>query len=163
MGASPGERIESDRNSTMANTAISNALAAYANAAKSLAGGDAAPGADAAAGDSFSDLLKKAATESVKTVQRLTALFRADAERIRGLGRSGASARHVHEVLQARPVASANQLASRSRLSTPTVYTALESLASLGIVRALTGRARRRMFAYDEYLKALSEGTEPVA
>jgi flagellar hook-basal body complex protein FliE len=51
----------------MANTAISNALAAYANAAKSLAGGDAAPGADAAAGDSFSDLLKKAATESVKT------------------------------------------------------------------------------------------------
>ena len=103
------------------------------------------------------------ATESVKTVQRLTALFRADAERIRGLGRSGASARHVHEVLQARPVASANQLASRSRLSTPTVYTALESLASLGIVRELTGRARRRMFAYDEYLKALSEGTEPVA
>jgi flagellar hook-basal body complex protein FliE len=51
----------------MANTAISNALAAYANAAKSLAGGDTAAGTDAAAGDSFSDLLKKAANESIKS------------------------------------------------------------------------------------------------
>jgi flagellar hook-basal body complex protein FliE len=50
----------------MANTAISNALAAYANAAKSLAGGDTAVGADAANGDTFGDLLKKAASESVK-------------------------------------------------------------------------------------------------
>ncbi|HVY98424.1 MAG TPA: flagellar hook-basal body complex protein FliE [Dongiaceae bacterium] len=50
----------------MANTTISNALAAYANAAKSLAGGDAASGADQGAGDSFGDLLKKAADESVK-------------------------------------------------------------------------------------------------
>jgi flagellar hook-basal body complex protein FliE len=52
----------------MANTAISNALAAYANAVKSMSGaGDTAAGADAAVGDSFGDLLKKAATESVKT------------------------------------------------------------------------------------------------
>jgi flagellar hook-basal body complex protein FliE len=52
----------------MANTTISNALAAYANAAKSLAGGDAAAAGSDASGDStFSDLLKKAATESVKT------------------------------------------------------------------------------------------------
>jgi Fe2+ or Zn2+ uptake regulation protein len=65
-------------------------------------------------------------------------------------------------VLQARPVASANLLATLSGLSTPTVYTALESLASLGIVRELTGRARGRVFAYDQYLRALSEGTEPV-
>jgi flagellar hook-basal body complex protein FliE len=52
----------------MANTTISNALSAYANAAKSLAGGgDAAPGADSGGDGSFSDLLKKAATDSVKT------------------------------------------------------------------------------------------------
>jgi len=51
----------------MANTTISNALAAYANAVKSMGAGDAVSGADAAGGDTFSDLLKKAATESVKT------------------------------------------------------------------------------------------------
>jgi flagellar hook-basal body complex protein FliE len=51
----------------MATTAISNALAAYANAAKSLAGGgDVAAGADAAPGNSFGDLLKQAANDSVK-------------------------------------------------------------------------------------------------
>jgi flagellar hook-basal body complex protein FliE len=51
----------------MANTTIGNALAAYANAAKSLGGGDAAAGADAGSGGSFSDLLKQAADGSVKT------------------------------------------------------------------------------------------------
>src|ERR1700753_1462745 len=50
----------------MASTAISTALNAYANAAKSLAAGNTAAGSDAAQGDSFSDLLKKAATEAVK-------------------------------------------------------------------------------------------------
>ena len=103
------------------------------------------------------------ATESVNTVQRLTTLFRADAERIRAIGRPSASALRLHEVLQTRPVAAANLLAMRSGLSTPTVYSALESLASLGIVRELTGRTRGRVFAYDQYLRTLSEGTEPVA
>jgi DNA-binding transcriptional ArsR family regulator len=59
-------------------------------------------------------------------------------------------------------LASADQLAARSGLSAPTVYTALESLASLGLVRELTGRERGRLFSYDKYLRILSEGTEPV-
>ena len=52
----------------MANTTINNAVAAYANAAKALTGAvDGDGGAATAAGESFGDLLKKAATESVKT------------------------------------------------------------------------------------------------
>ena len=52
----------------MANTTISNAVAAYANAAKSLTSAvDGDNGAAAAAGETFGDLLKKAATDSVKT------------------------------------------------------------------------------------------------
>jgi flagellar hook-basal body complex protein FliE len=52
----------------MANTTISNAVAAYANAAKALTGAVAGDnGAAAAAGESFGDLLKQAATDSVKT------------------------------------------------------------------------------------------------
>lgn len=110
----------------------------------------------------FAKGVHETATESVRTVKRLTALFKEDAERIRTLGRSGASALQLQAVLQARPVASANQLARRSGLSTPTVYSALESLEALGIVTELTGRARDRVFAYDQYLRTLSEGTEPV-
>src|SRR3954464_14244264 len=52
----------------MSNTSINNALAAYSNAAKALAGAAKDDGgATAAAGESFGDLLKKAATDSVKT------------------------------------------------------------------------------------------------
>jgi flagellar hook-basal body complex protein FliE len=52
----------------MANTSIGNALAAYGNAAKALTGVDQGGGdATAEAGQSFGDLLKKAATDSVKT------------------------------------------------------------------------------------------------
>ncbi len=52
----------------MANTAISNAVAAYANAAKALSGsveGDASAATEA--GETFGQLLQKAATDSVKT------------------------------------------------------------------------------------------------
>jgi Fic family protein len=52
----------------------------------------------------FATGVRETATESVQAVQRLTALFRQDAERIRGIGRPGASALRLHEVLQARVV-----------------------------------------------------------
>jgi Fic family protein len=96
----------------------------------------------------------------VRTVKRLRALFREDAERIKGF--ASRSALQVHDALQERPVANANRLIARTGLSAPTVYSALESMATLGVVRELTGRARGRVFAYDQYLRILSEGTEPV-
>jgi Fe2+ or Zn2+ uptake regulation protein len=51
----------------------------------------------------------------------------------------------------------------RTGLSTPTVYSVLASLETLGIVGELTGRERHRVFSYREYLGILSEGTEPTA
>ena len=52
----------------MANTTINNAVAAYTNAAKALTGAvDGDNGAATAAGETFGDLLKQAATDSVKT------------------------------------------------------------------------------------------------
>lgn len=110
----------------------------------------------------FATGVHETATESVQTVKRLTALFKSDGERIRALGRSSRSALKVHRALQERPVAAANRLGVRTGLSGPTVYSALASLESLGIVRELTGRERGRVFSYDQYLRILSEGTEPV-
>ena len=52
----------------MANSTINNAVAAYTNAAKALTGSvEGDNGAAAAAGETFGDLLKQAATDSVKT------------------------------------------------------------------------------------------------
>lgn len=66
-------------------------------------------------------------------------------------------------MLRERPLDPANRIATRTGLSNPTVYAALAALERIGVVRELTGRDRHRVFAYDDYLRILSEGTEPVA
>jgi hypothetical protein len=38
----------------------------------------------------------------------------------------------------------------------------MEALVAMGLVRELTGKKRNRVFTYDKYLAALSEGTEPI-
>ena len=82
----------------------------------------------------FSAGVEETAAGAVSTAQRLVKLFKDDQERIQSLGRVSGSAMRLHQALQERPVESAE----------------------------LTGRRRRRMFAYDEYLRVLSEGTEPL-
>lgn len=37
------------------------------------------------------------------------------------------------------------------------------ALEKIGVARKLTGRERHRVFAYDQYLRILSEGTEPMS
>jgi hypothetical protein len=37
----------------------------------------------------------------------------------------------------------------------------MDLLVDLGIARELTGKRRNRVYAYDAYLSALAEGTEP--
>lgn len=44
-------------------------------------------------------------------------------------------------------------------LSYPTVSSAMDVLARLGIAREISGRARGRVYSYDRYLAVLSEGT----
>jgi Fic family protein len=59
-------------------------------------------------------------------------------------------------------VASIADLATRTGVSYPTAAKNVDALAGLGILRELTGRRRDRVFAYDGYLRILSEGTEPL-
>jgi len=108
----------------------------------------------------FATGVTETAEGAVHTVKRLVQLFHEDRDTVRTLGRVSGSASRLHQALQARPVDTAARLAARSGLSTPTVYTALASLESVGIVREMTGRQRHRVYAYDRYLKILSEGTE---
>jgi Fic family protein len=109
----------------------------------------------------FATGVEQTATEAVSTVKRLVELFKEDRARIRAMGRAGGSALQLHTALQERPVDTAGRLAARTGLSGPTVYAALASLESIGLVRELTGRERNRVFSYDKYMRILGEGTEP--
>lgn len=110
----------------------------------------------------FLEGVARTAESAVDTAHRLLALFRDDAARIAGHGRSVARTQRVFDALRSRPLATIAALAARTGASVPTVSRAVESLSDLGIVKEITGRKRERVFAYGRYLDILKEGTEPL-
>lgn len=110
----------------------------------------------------FMEGVRRTAESAVATAQRLAALFVADRARIEPRGRRAGSALRLHQALKERPLLTVREAARRTGLSFPTVAAAMELLVELGVVRELTGRRRNRVFAYEEYLSSLSEGTEPL-
>jgi len=112
--------------------------------------------------DFFFDGVAETALQAAETVGRLLALFQTDRQRIYELGRAAGSAPRVHEFMQKQPLVSASRLVKELEISKPTANAALGVLLKLGIVNELTGTPRNRVFAYENYLRILSEGTEPL-
>ena len=112
--------------------------------------------------DFFLEGVAVTAAAAVETAHRLLALFRGDEQRLAAEGRSATSALRVYGALRARPVATIQDLCARAGLTFPTAAKAVAVLISTGIARELTGGRRNRVFAYDQYLKILNEGTEPL-
>ena len=100
--------------------------------------------------------------QAVDTARQLLRLFDEDRRRIEALGRPAASALRVHERLQERPFATVAETSRQLHVSAPTVAKSLKHLEALGVVREVTGRRRNRMFAYDQHLNILAQGTEPL-
>jgi Fic family protein len=111
----------------------------------------------------FAEAVAETAAGAVETAQAIAQLFRADREKLAGLGRSASSAMRVHHALQSRPLCSIASMSASLALSVPTVTKALESLERTGIVREITRRQRGRLFVYDAYLALLNRGTEATA
>lgn len=106
--------------------------------------------------------VQETADEAASTARRLMKLAALDEQKIKTLGRPAGSALRVHAFFQRRPMASIAAAAEFSQLSFPAVTTALDHLQKLEIVGEVTGKQRSRLFAYREYLKILSEETEPI-
>lgn len=112
--------------------------------------------------DFFLEGVRTTAAGAVTTAQRLVELFNADAGRIQRSGRAAGSALRVHAALRERPVISFKEICRRTGLSFPAATTGMNVLLNLGVARELTGRRRNRLFAYDQFLSLLTEGTEPL-
>jgi Fic family protein len=89
-------------------------------------------------------------------------LFDVDREKIRTLGRLAGSGLRLHEHLQGQPLTTIAQAAKTTGVNRTSISRCLKSFAELGIVSELTGKHRYRIFAYEQYIKMLSEGTEPL-
>ena len=112
--------------------------------------------------DFFLEGVASTASAAVDTAHRLLTLFRRDEQRLIAQGRRAASAMRVYTALRSRPVATIQDLGKRAGVSFPTAAKAVEMLVGEGVARELTGQRRNRVFAYDEYLKVLNEGAEPL-
>ena len=110
----------------------------------------------------FLEGVLRTADGAVSTSQRLMALFAEDQRRIQKQGRKTGSALQVHQALKARPITSLQEVTERTGLSFPTASSSMDLLGNLGVVKELTGGRRNRLFAYQDYLTILNEGTEPL-
>ncbi len=112
----------------------------------------------------FLEGVRVTAEGAVETAGRLQTMFQADRDAITaGAGRRAGSTLRVHEILKGRPIQSLTALRDATGLSFPAVSTAVEYLVESGLARELTGKQRNRLFAYDQYLEILAEGTEQPA
>jgi Fic family protein len=111
----------------------------------------------------FLEGVKETSAQAVEAARSILELFEEDRLKIRdNLGRSANSALRMHEFLQENPVVTTSRANEEMAISRPTITSALENLQDLGIVREMTGKERYRVYAYDEYLSILHEGTEPL-
>ena len=97
---------------------------------------------------------------AVDTAHRLLMMLDADRETLERQGRRVGSVLRVHEALANKVILSLTGIRKLTGLSFPAASAAMDILAEQGIAREFTGRRRARLFAYEEYLAILNEGTE---
>jgi Fic family protein len=110
----------------------------------------------------FLEGLEETAGKASETAGRILKLFDDDRRKVESSGRRGNSALAVHDLLRHHPVTTIPRAAKQLHLTAPTVRSAVECLAGLGIVREVTGKQRDRIYAYHRYVQILDEGTEPL-
>ncbi len=110
--------------------------------------------------DFFLEGVEQIASNAVETAKRLLSLFQQDEEKIQALGRSASTTLRVFRVLCEHPLATLNRICESTGLSFPAGSKGMQQLETLDIVREITGQQRNRVFAYQQYLNILNEGTE---
>jgi len=106
--------------------------------------------------------VKETAEQAAATARKLLSLIDKDRGKIESKGYAAASVLRLFQHAAARPIFSITSAAEALQQSFPTVSTAAKRLEQLGILSEVPGRQHPRLYSYAEYLKILSEGTEPL-
>lgn len=110
----------------------------------------------------FLEGITETSGQAIKAANGILRLFEEDELKIKSLGRSAASALRVHRLLQEQPIIGIPQAAQKLGISIPTVAKSVRHLEKLKILREFTGKQWDRRFAYENYMKILNSGTEPL-
>jgi Fic family protein len=103
------------------------------------------------------------AAQAWETAGRLKKMIEHDRDKIKGMGRQAGTLLRVHHAFLEKPILSIKAACKITRLVPNAVNKALNKLIQAGMAHEVTGRRRNRLFAYKEYVKIISEGTEPLA
>ena len=112
--------------------------------------------------DFFLTGVAETANQVIETTHAISALFAADAEKIKSLKRAGINARKVHGLLRARAIISSIEAAKSLNLTAPTARAALTNLKELGVVSEIAGKGKERLYLYSNLVEILQKGAEPV-
>jgi Fic family protein len=106
----------------------------------------------------FLDGIAHVAAEATERALEIVALRERDRDRIVAtLGRRAHTGLRLYELLLAHPVITASSVMGMIDVSSPTANALVRDFQRIGILKELTGRQRRRVFSYQEYLDLFPE------
>jgi Fic family protein len=106
--------------------------------------------------------VKETSGQAVSSARRILDLLDSHRKKIEAMGRPAASMLRVFQHAQDNPILSIGGTVEKTGISFPAVSGAVSQLEKLGVLREITGKRRRRLFVYQDYLNILNEGTEPL-
>ena len=112
--------------------------------------------------DFFLQGVRDTAIQASETATDILALVESDRKAIAKLGRGSVTALQIHRYFERKPLAVIPEMVKALNLSTPTVTASLQKLEEIGLVREITGKRRGRVYVYENYLRILQRGTEPL-
>ena len=107
----------------------------------------------------FLRAIKEAAEDAIDTIHKLSALHDRNTALIQGLGRQARTSRTIFDYLEQNPIIDITKTARELHISFNTASAYIEKLCELGILVQTNNAARKRVYAYEEYLSVLRKDT----
>ena len=107
----------------------------------------------------FLEAVGSAARDALESVGKLSTLHEENISKLPKSNRRKDNVRELFDYLEQHPIIEIKQTAADLEVSYNTVSAAVKKLMELGILKETTNAARNRVFAYEEYLEILKQGT----
>lgn len=107
----------------------------------------------------FLEAVSSAAADALESAQNLSNLHETNVARLPAPSRSKDNVRALFDYLEQYPIIDIKRTAAALGISYNTAATAIKKLQELGILKETTNAARNRVFAYEDYLQILRQGT----
>ena len=107
----------------------------------------------------FLRAVRDSSEEAADTIQKLSALHDKNIAVIDGMGRAAKTARAVFDYLEQNPIIDIRRTSNDLGLAFSTVSTSVNRLIEKGILTQTNNAARKRVFAYEDYLAILRKDT----